>query len=206
MNIKDTQEFKPMTIPNPHFLLASEKLFNPPIGNNFCNEFKDGHFISLMDHKDISKMSIKEIVAKTKDYAFRLNQLFEVSFYSKAFIGLGQDSLYLYKLYMDYNITFDTAVLINFDFSVLEKHQSIIKKIKDNTRIYNFYSNNKKYKDSDLAHVSQYIPTRLSPALSKRFALETSGVLVNGSYEMLYMQQDSPSQYRMIDNKMSTVD
>ena len=206
MNIKDTQEFKPLTIPNPHFLLASEKLFNPPIGNNFCNEFKDGHFISLMDHHDMSKMNIEEMVTKTKDYASRLNQLFEASFYSKAFVGLGQDSLYLYKLYTDYNIIFDTAVLINFDFSVLENHKELVQGIKSHTTIYNFYNNNKQYRDSKLAHVNQYIPTRLSPALSKRFALETNGVLVNGGYEMLYMQQDSPSQYRMINNKMSTVD
>lgn len=203
MNIKDTQEFKSVTVPNPHFLLASEKLFNPPVGNNFCNEFKDGHFISLMDYHDMSKMTLKEINVKTRSYALRLNDIFDTSFYSKAFVGLGQDSLYLYKLYKDYNIIFDTAILINFDFNV---HQSLAEGIKDCTQIYNFYNNNKKYKDSDLAHVNQYIPTKLSPALSKRFALETNGVLVNGSYEMLYMHQNSPSQYRMISKKMFTVE
>lgn len=205
MNRKDMPEFKPLTVPNPHFIFASEKLFNAPIGNNFVNEFKDGHFITLMDYHDRSIMSSAELKAKTKEYFYKLSIHWQTNYYSRAFIGLGEDSLYLFNLYTDHGIVFDTAVLINFDFNVLKNNEIITKGIKDHTKIYNFYSNNKKYTDVDLAHVNQYIPTKLPPALSKRFALETNGVLVNGSYEMLFMQPNSPTQYRMIQDKLISV-
>lgn len=205
MDTIDNIEIKPITLPNPHFVFASEKLFNAPIGNNFVNEFKDGHFIALMDYHDRSTMSPQELKAKTKEYFYKLSIHWQVNYHTRVFIGLGQDSLYLFNLYTDHGIVFDAAVLINFDFSVLRNNEIITKGIKDHTKIYNFYNNNKKYTDNDLAHVNQYIPTRLSPALSKRFALETNGVLVNEVYQMLYMQPNSPSQYRMIDHKLSVV-
>lgn len=205
MNTNDMTPFKPVTMFNPHFIFASEKLFNTPIGNNFVNEFKDGHIITLMDHHDRSAMTPEQLKAKTREYFYKLSIHWQTNYHSRAFIGLGEDSLYLFNLYTDHGIVFDAAVLINFDFSVLRNNEIITKGIKDHTRIYNFYSNDKKYTDSDIAHVNQYIPTKLPPALNKRFALETNGVLVNGVYEMLYMQQNSPSQYRMIQDKLISV-
>lgn len=205
MNNSDNVEMKPITLPNPHFIFASEKLFNAPIGNNFVNEFKDGHFITLMDYHKRSTMTPEQLKAKTKEYYSQLSIHWEVNYYSRAFIGLGEDSLYLFNLYTDHGLVFDTAILINFDFNVLKNNEIISKGIKDHTKIYNFYSNNKKYTDSDIAHVNQYIPTKLSPALNKRFALETNGVLVNGAYEMLFMHQNSPTQYRMIQHKLISV-
>lgn len=205
MNTNDMTQFKPITMFNPHFVCASEKLFNAPIGNNFVNEFKDGHIITLMDHHDRSTMTPEEIKTKTREYYYKLSIHWETKYHSRAFIGLGQDSLYMFDLYSDYGIIFDAAVLINFDFSAIKNENVITKGIKDHTKIYNFYSNDKKFTDSNIAHVNQYIPTKLSPALNKRFALETNGVLVNGSYEMLYMQPNSPTQYRMIQDKLISV-
>lgn len=198
MNISET-EFKPVTLSPPHFVVASEKLFNTSIGNNFANEFKDGHLITLIDHHNVNILSPEEIKIKTQKYYNNLSSHWDIQYHSRVFIGLGQDSLYLYNLYNDHKLVFDAAVLINFDFDLVKDNKSK-KTIKKHTKIYNFYSDNKKYSDTELALVNQYIPTKLSPAYNKRFALETNGVLVNGVYELLYVEQNSPSEFITIGN------
>lgn len=204
MNINEMTEFKSTTTISQHFLLGSEKLFINPI-NNFSNEFKYDHSITLIETHDRSNMSEAEIKAKVKQYHRNLAIHWEINYQSRVFIGTGQDCLYLFDLYTNHGIVFDAAILINFDFSAFANNESILKGIKDHTKIYNFYNNNKKFKDSSLAHVNQFIPTRVSPAFSKRFALEASGVLTYDTYELLYMNQKSPSEFKMIQDEFTLV-
>jgi hypothetical protein len=159
----------------------------------------------MIEYHDRSTMTPEEIKTKTREYYYKLSLHWEIQYFSRVFVGVGQDCLYLFDLYSDYGIVFDTAVLINFDFSAMKNENAITKGIKDHTKIYNFYSNDKKYAENNLAHVNQYIPTKFPPAFSKRFALETAGVLTYDSYEFLYLQQDSPSQYKMIQDKFTVI-
>jgi len=203
MNINEMTEFKSTTTINQHFLLGSEKLFINPI-NNFSNQFKYDHSITLIDTHDRNNLSEAEIKAKVKQYHRNLAIHWEINYQSRVFIGTGQDCLYLFDLYTNHGIVFDAAILINFDFSAFIDNESIVKGIKKHTKIYNFY-NNKKFTDTKLAHVNQFIPTRVSPAFSKRFALEAGGVLTYDTYELLYMNQKSPSEYKMIQDEFTLV-
>ena len=198
MNSNEETEYKPLTIPNSKLLIGSEKLFLTPIRNNFAEEFKDEHFIILMDHHDRSALTSEELRLKKKEYYNQLSLHWEVNYTSRVFVGYGQDCLYLFDLYTDFGIIFDAAVLIDFNFDSITTGKSIINGIKKHTKIYNFYSDDKTFKDEDLAHTNQYIPTRIfSPTMSKRFAQETAGVLTYEIYNQLCLQH-SPSQYRMI--------
>jgi hypothetical protein len=200
MNINEMTELKSVTTINPRFLLGSEKLFINPM-NNFSNQFKHDHSIILIESHDRKTMSTEDIRVKTKQYNRNLAIHWDIKYKSRVFIGLGQDCSYLFDLYNDHGITFDAAVLINFDLNSVNTQ----KDIKDHTKIYNFYNNNKNFTDSNLAHVNQYIPTRVSPSFSKRFALETAGVLTYDTYSLLQMTQEAPSEYKMIEDEFLLV-
>ena len=200
MNINEMTELKSVTTINPRFLLGSEKLFINPM-NNFSNQFKHDHSIILIESHDRKIMSTEDIRVKTKQYNRNLAIHWDIKYKSRVFIGLEQDCSYLFDLYNDHGITFDAAVLINFDLNSVNTQ----KDIKDNTKIYNFYNNNKNFTDSNLAHVNQYIPTRVSPSFSKRFALETAGVLTYDTYSLLQMTQEAPSEYKMIEDEFLLV-
>lgn len=204
MNINEMTEFKSATTINPYFLLGSEKLFINPI-NNFSNQFKYDHTIILIESHDRNHMTEQEIKAKTKQYYRNLAIHWELNYQSRVFVGFGQDCLYLFDLYTDYGIVFDAAILINFDFSVFRNNEIITKGIKDHTKIYNFYNYNKKFTDTTLAHVNQHIPTRVSPTFSRRFALETAGVLTYDTYGLLQMGENSPSEFKMIKDEFTLV-
>jgi hypothetical protein len=200
MNINEMTEFKSITTINSHFLLGSEKLFINPM-NNFSNQFKYDHSIILIESHDRNTMTEEEIRVKTKRYNRNLAIHWDIKYKSRVFVGLEQDCSYLFDLYTNHGITFDAAVLINFDLNSV----NIKKDIKDHTKIYNFYNNNKNFTDSNLAHVNQSIPTRLSPSFSRRFALETAGVLTYDTYGLLQMTQDTPSEYKMIQDEFLLV-
>ena len=200
MNINEMTELKSVTTINPRFLLGSEKLFINPM-NNFSNQFKHDHSIILIESHDRKIMSTEDIRVKTKQYDRNLAIHWDIKYKSRVFIGLEQDCSYLFDLYNDHGITFDAAVLINFDLNSVNTQ----KDIKDHTKIYNFYNNNKNFTDSNLAHVNQYIPIRVSPSFSKRFALETAGVLTYDTYSLLQMTQEAPSEYKMIEDEFLLV-
>ena len=200
MNINEMTEFKSTTTINPHFLLGSEKLFINPM-NNFSNQFKHDHSIILIESHDRNIMSTEEIRVKTKRYNRNLAIHWDINYKSRVFIGLEQDCSYLFDLYTNHGIVFDAAVLINFDLNSVNTQ----KDIKNHTKIYNFYNNNKNFTDSKLAHVNQSIPTRMSPAFSRRFALETAGVLTYDTYGLLQITQETPSEYKMIQDEFVLV-
>jgi hypothetical protein len=204
MNINEMTEFKSVTTINSHFLLGSEKLFINPM-NNFSNQFKYDHSIILMDSHDRHHMTEEQIKAKVKQYYRNLAIHWEIKYESRVFVGFGQDCLYLFDLYTNHGLVFDAAILINFDFSVFRNNEIVTKGIKNHTKIYNFYNYNKTFTDTDLAHVNQSIPTRLSPAFSKRFALETAGVLTYDTYGLLQIDETSPSEYKMIQDEFTLV-
>jgi hypothetical protein len=146
-------------------------------------------------------MTEEEIRVKAKRYNRNLAIHWDIKYKSRVFIGLEQDCSYLFDLYTNHGVIFDAAVLINFDLNSV----NIKKDIKDHTKIYNFYNNNKNFTDSSLAHVNQSIPTRFSPAFSKRFALETAGVLTYDTYGLLQIDETSPSEYKMIQDEFLLV-
>lgn len=192
MNINEMTEFKPETMLNPYFLIGSEKLFLTPT-NNFINQFKYGHIITLIESQDRASMTKDDITAENKKLYRNLAIHWKINYQAKVFVGYKQDCLFLYDLYRDYGITFDAAVFINFDFSQISNKDA---EVKDSTVIYNFYSDKKKYGYTKASKVNQYIPVRIgSPAYSKRFAMETAGVLTYGTYNVLDIVKKTPSQY-----------
>jgi len=163
-------------------IIGSEKLFTKDNIYSFSNLFNDEHDIRLV-YKDTDQTA--------SDLSATIHYLVESDYKYKTFIGCNQDAELLFDLYLDHNIVFDAAVLINCRYSNYSRinHPALAKKLAKKTKIFNLHG--KLYRNETLpfAQENQYIPTLISPSLSSRYSLEAYGLLVYGVYQQNYLDR-----------------
>lgn len=170
----------------PHnLIIGSDSLFTPRHKEGFSNTFRDDHNIFMLesyrtrDNHEVAQ-SIQNHLSSDYDH--------------KIYMGYKQDTYLLFDLYLNHNIVFDAAVLINGSYTGTiymdpqnYRYRELSEGLATKTKIYNIYGKLSKYEPLEFASVNQQITTILPAHLSSRFALEAYGLIVYDLYEQMYL-------------------
>lgn len=163
-----------------NLIVGSDTLFLPRHRDGFYNLFKNDHDIFMLEsHKTRDNDQLVQSLQNhlSSDYNHRV------------YIGSKQDVYLLFDLYLNHNIAFDAAVLINGSYSGTiymdprnYRYKELSQKLPLHTKIYNLYGKLPKYESLEFASINQQIPTVLPPQMSSRFSLEAYGLVVYDHY------------------------
>jgi len=179
------------TMPN-NILVGSEKLFRTKtpwrVNSSMLGQLSRDHRLLLFNTDNDKEFN------RTK-MAYLSVRLFEETqkHYNKlTFIGLEHECRVVVDLYEKKRFIFDNVVLINNTYP-----ESMFDPIFAHSAIYNFWTKQKNnYGPIAGAEVNQYVNTKLPAHVSNRLALEVSGTLIYGAYNMDYLNQTySPITY-----------
>lgn len=182
-------------------LIISEELIKSPGNNQFLSLFTKEHDIIVIDHDFLQDMKDQSstLRSRTKKMYVKLKPYLEASYSHTVFIGFGEDGYYLFELFLDKEIVFDGAVLINCNLNqYINCNDPKIKQVLKKTKIWNFYSkNNLECRRQGLNNFP--VPTKRSPRFNSRYALESYGVILYGVYNRLSLLKEIGS-IQMISN------
>ena len=179
-------------------IVGSEKLFINT-RNNYLNEFKYDHSIAILEDTNELHLSVDQIMKRTDDIitSGKVEYLWEDDLVThRSFIGFGSDCYHAFDLASRYNVIFDAAVFINFDWTLLQNQNLDISHMVRETSMYNIY-NKAKYKNTtDIVKVDELIDSKISPVHSKVFSQAVYSFIVYDTYKLNYCQ-GSPSILEM---------
>jgi hypothetical protein len=166
---------------NDKLIIGSNELFSQKYKNSFYDLLKNEHNIYKVDRSSINS---------TQDIYESIKYHMDNDYKYKTFIGCYDDVEILFDLYLDHNISFDTAIFVNGRFSTYPRinDQKLSTGLANTTKIYNLYGRGMSNQPLTIAHINQYIPTFISPELSSKFSLEAYGLLVYGVYQLNYLE------------------